>query len=126
MVSKPLTYPLTPPLLHLLCVVSLVMLHRLVSVSETVKTLCRREVNHTLRCCRVQELRNDAELQEGNLGWLKARMAVLIEICADSDAQRQGSALSKLSSDFKGLLASLSEVGVLLTCSRPHIPSGYL
>lgn len=61
-------------------------------------------------CC-VQELRNDAELQEGNLGWLKARMAVLIEICADSDGQRQGSALSKLSTDFKGLLASLSEVG---------------
>lgn len=65
-------------------------------------------------CC-VQELRNDAELQEGNLGWLKARMAVLIEICADSDGQRQGSALSKLSTDFKGLLASLSEVGEALS-----------
>lgn len=64
----------------------------------------------TVFCC-VQELRNDAELQEGNLGWLKARMAALIEICADSDGQRQGSALSKLSTDFKGLLASLSEVG---------------
>lgn len=64
----------------------------------------------TVFCC-VQELRNDAELQEGNLGWLKARMATLIEICADSDGQRQGSALSKLSTDFKGLLASLSEVG---------------
>lgn len=64
----------------------------------------------TVSCC-VQELRNDAELQEGNLGWLKARMAALIEICADSDGQRQGSALSKLSTDFKGLLASLSEVG---------------
>lgn len=63
-----------------------------------------------LLCC-VQELRNDAELQEGNLGWLKARMAVLMEISADSEAQRQGSALSKLSTDFKGLLASLSEVG---------------
>lgn len=69
----------------------------------------------TLVCC-VQELRNDAELQEGNLGWLKARMAVLIEICADSDAQRQGSALSKLSTDFKGLLASLIEVSAALTC----------
>lgn len=61
----------------------------------------------------LQELRNDAELQEGNLGWLKARMAVLIEISADSDGQRQGSALIKLSADFKGLLASLSEVGKL-------------
>lgn len=70
----------------------------------------------TLFCC-VQELRNDAELQEGNLGWLKARMAVLIEICADSDGQRQGSALSKLSTDFKGLLASLLEVGEAFTCS---------
>lgn len=60
----------------------------------------------------VQELRNDAELQEGNLGWLKARMAVLIEISADGDGQRQGSALSKLSADFKGLLASLSEVNI--------------
>lgn len=66
------------------------------------------------RC--VQELRNDAELQEGNLGWLKARIAVLIEICADSDAQRQGSALSKLSTDFKGLLASLFEVGAAFSC----------
>ena len=65
-------------------------------------------------CC-VQELRNDAELQEGNLGWLKARMAVLIEVCADSDGQRQGSALSKLSTDFKGLLASLVEVGETVT-----------
>lgn len=66
---------------------------------------CRRR-----RCRCVQELRNDSELQEGNLGWLKARMAVLIEICADSDGQRQGSALSKLSTDFKGLLTSLLEV----------------
>lgn len=68
-------------------------------------------VSHCCCCCCVQELRNDAELQEGNLGWLKARMAVLIEICADSDGQRQGSALSKLSTDFKGLLTSLLEVG---------------
>lgn len=64
----------------------------------------------------MQELRNDAELQEGNLGWLKAQMAVLIEICADSDGQRQGSALGKLSTDFKGLLASLFEVGEAFTC----------
>lgn len=64
----------------------------------------------------VQELRNDAELQEGNLGWLKARMAVLIEISAESDGQRQGSALGKLSADFKGLLASLSEVDKLERC----------
>lgn len=77
----------------------------------------------------MQELRNDAELQEGNLGWLKTRMAVLIEISAENDGQRQGSALSKLSADFKGLLASLTEVGklrnVLLWCqiqSRYHSP----
>lgn len=76
-------------------------------------------------CCFVQELRNDAELQEGNLGWLKARMAVLIEICADSDGQRQGSALSKLSTDFKGLLTSLLEVGEgsLVNSSHPTFES---
>lgn len=69
----------------------------------------------------MQELRNDAELQEGNLGWLKARMAVLIEICAD--AQRQGSALSKLSADFKGLLVSLLEVrGVRLSLFLLKVP----
>lgn len=73
-------------------------------------------MDYIILCCGEQELRNDAELQEGNLGWLKARMAVLIEICADSDAQRQGSALSKLSTDFKGLLASLMEVGGTFTC----------
>lgn len=38
-------------------------------------------------------------------------MAALIEICADGDGQKQGSALSKLSADFKGLLTSLLEVG---------------
>lgn len=70
--------------------------------------MCPHKQFHTLL---LQELRNDAELQEGNLGWLKARMSVLIEICADSDGQRQGSALRKLSADFKGLLASLFEVG---------------
>ena len=87
-----------------------------------------RAASHSCRC--AQELRNDAELQEGNLGWLKARMAVLIEISADSDAQRQGSALSKLSTDFKGLLASLLEVGECLTCfienAKEHIPSANL
>lgn len=66
----------------------------------------------------MQELRNDAELQEGNLGWLKARMAALIEICADSDGQKQGSALSKLSADFKGLLTSLLEVGEVQSQTR--------
>lgn len=59
----------------------------------------------------MQELRNEAELQEGNLGWLNARMADLIEVSADDDAQRQGAALTKLSADLKGLVASLSEVG---------------
>ncbi|MED6243845.1 hypothetical protein ATANTOWER_028273 [Ataeniobius toweri] len=71
----------------------------------------------------ITELRNDAELQEGNLAWLKARMAVLIEICAESDAQRQGSTLSKLSADFKGLLASLFEVTGQQTQQRhPDVP----
>ena len=59
----------------------------------------------------LQELRQDAELQEGNLGWLRTRMAALIEVCSDSDGQRHGGALGKLYVDFKGLIASLSEVG---------------
>ncbi|KAG7263980.1 hypothetical protein CRUP_026781 [Coryphaenoides rupestris] len=57
----------------------------------------------------ITELRQDAELQEGNLGWLRTRMAALIEVCSDSDGQRHGGALGKLSVDFKGLLASLME-----------------
>ncbi|RXN33841.1 nesprin-1 isoform X3 [Labeo rohita] len=57
----------------------------------------------------IESLRNDAELQEGNVSWLKTRLAALIEVCTESDAQRQGAALSKLSNDFKGLLTSLSE-----------------
>uniref|UniRef100_A0A3P9H2M7 Nesprin-1 spectrin repeats region domain-containing protein n=1 Tax=Oryzias latipes TaxID=8090 RepID=A0A3P9H2M7_ORYLA len=60
------------------------------------------------------ELRNEAELQEGNLGWLNARMADLIEVSADDDAQRQGAALTKLSADLKGLVASLSEAEKML------------
>ncbi|KTF86542.1 hypothetical protein cypCar_00031801, partial [Cyprinus carpio] len=57
----------------------------------------------------IESLRNDAELQEGNMSWLKTRLSALIEVCTESDAQRQGAALSKLSTDFKGLLISLSE-----------------
>uniref|UniRef100_A0A672NAB1 Nesprin-1-like n=1 Tax=Sinocyclocheilus grahami TaxID=75366 RepID=A0A672NAB1_SINGR len=52
------------------------------------------------------EVRNK---DEGNVSWLKTRLAALIEVCTESDTQRQGAALSKLSSDFKGLLTSLSE-----------------
>uniref|UniRef100_A0A3P9ISW1 Nesprin-1 spectrin repeats region domain-containing protein n=1 Tax=Oryzias latipes TaxID=8090 RepID=A0A3P9ISW1_ORYLA len=62
----------------------------------------------------IAELRNEAELQEGNLGWLNARMADLIEVSADDDAQRQGAALTKLSADLKGLVASLSEAEKML------------
>ncbi|XP_029943268.1 nesprin-1-like [Salarias fasciatus] len=80
---------------------------------ETHLRLLRTRVSDPRRFSQVQtsikELRNEAELQEGNLGWLKARMTVLIEISADADAQKQGSALNKLSSDFKALLASLAE-----------------
>uniref|UniRef100_A0A8C2JGH1 Calponin-homology (CH) domain-containing protein n=1 Tax=Cyprinus carpio TaxID=7962 RepID=A0A8C2JGH1_CYPCA len=53
------------------------------------------------------EVRNK---DEGNMSWLKTRLSALIEVCTESDAQRQGAALSKLSTDFKGLLISLSEV----------------
>lgn len=58
----------------------------------------------------LQSIRNDAELQEGNVSWLKSRLAVLIEISTVNDAQRQAGALTKLSTDFKSLLSSLSEV----------------
>ncbi|KAK6304736.1 hypothetical protein J4Q44_G00253220 [Coregonus suidteri] len=57
----------------------------------------------------ITELRNDVEMQEGNLGWLKSRLAVLIEICSETDAQRQAGALNKLSTNFKGLLSYLTE-----------------
>uniref|UniRef100_A0AAV2JAL2 Calponin-homology (CH) domain-containing protein n=1 Tax=Knipowitschia caucasica TaxID=637954 RepID=A0AAV2JAL2_KNICA len=62
----------------------------------------------------IMELRSDAELQESNLSWLKARMAVLLEVCADADGQRQASALSKLSTDFKSLLVSLIEADKMI------------
>uniref|UniRef100_A0A3B1IR95 Calponin-homology (CH) domain-containing protein n=1 Tax=Astyanax mexicanus TaxID=7994 RepID=A0A3B1IR95_ASTMX len=59
---------------------------------------------------KFNQVKSTIELQEGNMGWLKSRLAVLIEICTESDAQRQAAALSKLSTDFKSLLTSLSEV----------------
>lgn len=65
----------------------------------------------------LQELRNDAELQEGNLGWLKSRLAVLIEICSETDAQSQAGAINKLSTNFKGLLSYLTEVRKDWDCS---------
>uniref|UniRef100_A0A8C7CRJ2 Spectrin repeat containing, nuclear envelope 1b n=1 Tax=Oncorhynchus kisutch TaxID=8019 RepID=A0A8C7CRJ2_ONCKI len=49
------------------------------------------------------------KLQEGNLGWLKSRLSVLIEISSETDAQRQAGALNKLSTNFKGLLFYLTE-----------------
>uniref|UniRef100_A0A8C7ULC6 Spectrin repeat containing, nuclear envelope 1b n=1 Tax=Oncorhynchus mykiss TaxID=8022 RepID=A0A8C7ULC6_ONCMY len=49
------------------------------------------------------------KLQEGNLGWLKSRLAVLIEICSETDAQSQAGAINKLSTNFKGLLSYLTE-----------------
>ncbi|XP_034001986.1 nesprin-1-like, partial [Trematomus bernacchii] len=61
-----------------------------------------------------KELRAEAALQEGNLSWLKARMAALTEVSADGDAQRNGDALNKLCSDFKALLASLLEAEKML------------
>ncbi|KAJ8275253.1 hypothetical protein COCON_G00098780 [Conger conger] len=57
----------------------------------------------------IEELRRDAEEQEGNLGWLKARLAALIEVCTDGEAKKQGAALTKLSADFKALISSLAE-----------------
>lgn len=74
----------------------------------------------------LQSLRNDAELQEGSVSWLKTRLAALIEVCTESDTQRQGAALSKLSNDFKGLLTSLSEVRHthLWTMNQNHLQCG--
>ena len=68
----------------------------------------------TSPCAFPQALRSEAELQDGNVGWLKARLAALSELCWEADTERHGDSLSKLSSDFKGLLTSLMEVSYLL------------
>uniref|UniRef100_A0A8C7KDH8 Spectrin repeat containing, nuclear envelope 1b n=1 Tax=Oncorhynchus kisutch TaxID=8019 RepID=A0A8C7KDH8_ONCKI len=72
----------------------------------------------------LQELRNDAELQEGNLGWLKSRLAVLIEICSETDAQSQAGAINKLSTNFKGLLSYLTEVRKDWDCTLLPLSAG--
>lgn len=41
---------------------------------------------------------------------MKARLAVLTELCPDVEAKRTEDELCKLSSDFKGLLDLLAEV----------------
>ncbi|RXM34120.1 Nesprin-1 [Acipenser ruthenus] len=57
----------------------------------------------------IEEVREDAEKKEGSLSWLKSRLSTLIEVSSENEAKRQEGALTKLSSDFKGLLASLAE-----------------
>ncbi|RXM34941.1 Nesprin-1 [Acipenser ruthenus] len=56
----------------------------------------------------IEEVRQDAEKKEGSLSWLKSRLSTLIEVSSENEAKRQEGALTKLSSDFKGLLASLA------------------
>ncbi|KPP77537.1 nesprin-1-like, partial [Scleropages formosus] len=58
----------------------------------------------------LEEMRRDAEEQQGNLGWLETRLAALMEVCLEGDFHQQRDVLTKLSSDHESLLSSLAEV----------------
>ncbi|XP_044531402.1 nesprin-1-like [Gracilinanus agilis] len=69
----------------------------------------------------AEEIRDEINKQGENLGWLKARLKTLTEVSAEEEIQKQDDELSKLSSDFKSLIALLSEVEKMLSTLGDHV-----
>lgn len=57
-----------------------------------------------------QEFRQDACKKGEIIIWLKSRLVALSEVSSESEVKKQGDELSVLASDFKKILALLSEV----------------
>ncbi|KAG6937090.1 spectrin repeat containing nuclear envelope protein 1, partial [Chelydra serpentina] len=60
-------------------------------------------------------IQQDIRKQGENVNWLKSRLAVLTEVSAKDEARKKEDELSKLSSDFKGLLHLLAEIEKMLS-----------
>lgn len=65
-----------------------------------------------------QEIRNDITQKGETLSWLKSRLKHLIDVSSEKEAQKRGDDLAELSSSFKVLVASLSEVMSFTTLDR--------
>lgn len=57
-----------------------------------------------------QEIQQETCKQGEVISWLKSRLAALSEVSSENEAKKQEDELSRLSSDFKSLLALLIEV----------------
>ncbi|KAM9666884.1 nesprin-1 isoform 11-T14 [Trichechus inunguis] len=62
----------------------------------------------------VEEIRNGVTEKGETLSWLKSRLKILIEVSSETEAQKQGDELAKLSNGFKALITLLSEVEKML------------
>ncbi|KAM7172376.1 nesprin-1 isoform 3-T4 [Macrochelys suwanniensis] len=63
----------------------------------------------------MEIIQQDIRKQGENVNWLKSRLAVLTEVSAKDEARKKEDELSKLSSDFKGLLHLLAEIEKMLS-----------
>ncbi|KAM9316748.1 nesprin-1-like [Gastrophryne carolinensis] len=63
----------------------------------------------------LQEIRQDVVNQEHNLGYLKDRLSVLMEVSLESEIRKQNNDLSKLSGSLKLLIDLLSEIEQILS-----------
>ncbi|XP_013207739.1 nesprin-1-like isoform X3 [Microtus ochrogaster] len=77
---------------------------------EAIDTANHDEVKHV-----VDEIRNDITQKGETLSWLKSRLKHLIDVSSEKEAQKRGDELAELSSSFKVLVASLSEVEEMLS-----------
>lgn len=57
-----------------------------------------------------QEIRQDACKKGEIIIWLKSRLVALSEVSSENEVKKQGDELSVLASDFKKILALLTEV----------------
>uniref|UniRef100_H3A1G7 Calponin-homology (CH) domain-containing protein n=1 Tax=Latimeria chalumnae TaxID=7897 RepID=H3A1G7_LATCH len=63
----------------------------------------------------TEKVRQEANKQEGNLGWLKSRLTALNEVSSENEIKKQESELLKLSDDFRYVQVLLAEIEKLLS-----------
>uniref|UniRef100_A0A670IV44 Calponin-homology (CH) domain-containing protein n=1 Tax=Podarcis muralis TaxID=64176 RepID=A0A670IV44_PODMU len=63
----------------------------------------------------IEEIQQETCKQGEVISWLKSRLAALSEVSSENEAKKQEDELSRLSSDFKSLLALLIEIEKMLS-----------
>ncbi|XP_053877943.1 nesprin-1-like [Malaclemys terrapin pileata] len=90
-----------------------------ISSKESELKKMKHDVNDTAKYKQFKTatelIQQDISKQGENVNWLKSRLAVLTEVSAEDEARKKENELSKLSSDFKGLLHLLAEIEKMLS-----------